>query len=97
MKLERGNPMGQARLEAYPLLMALRTWKELLREAQGQLAIRGDALGALQDVLRMRARDKVVNDVTGELALIVAPFGGDIRTAHLWSEQNTVCDVLSRS
>ena len=96
MQVTKGDPMGQARWEAYTLLIAMKTWESVLRETQGQLAIRGDALGVLQDVLRMRARDKILNDVTGELALIVAPFGGDVRAAHLWSEQNTACDQLSR-
>ena len=56
----------------------------------------GDALGFLHDRLRMRARDPVLNDIAAELALALAPLGFDIRAAHFWSEQNKVCDRLSR-
>ena len=83
-------------MEAYTLLLAINTWQELILSSQGRLAVRGDALGVLQDVLKMRARDPVLNDVTSEIALILAPQGGDIRAAHVWSERNETCDILSR-
>ena len=78
------------------MLIAINTWKKVLVEAQGRLAIRGDALGVLQDVVKMRARDPILNDITSEIALILAPQGGDLRAAHVWSEQNEICDQLSR-
>ena len=31
-----------------------------------------------------------------EVALALAPTGGDICAAHLWTERNTVCDELNR-
>ena len=44
----------------------------------------------------MKARDPILNDITGENALVLAPQGGDIRAAHVWSEKNETCDMLSR-
>ena len=71
LQVQRGNPQGQARLEAFTLLIAINTWRRLLVEAQGRLAIRGDALGVLQDVVKMRARDPRLNDITSEIALFL--------------------------
>ena len=53
-------------------------------------------LGVLHDALRFRARESVLNGIMGEIALQVAPFGADIRAAHVWSEKNETCDMLSR-
>ena len=50
-KIEKGDPAGQARVEALMLAIALRTWKDLLLTTQGALAVRGDALGILMDVV----------------------------------------------
>ena len=96
LQIQRGNPQGQARVEAYTLLIAINTWKKVLVEAQGRLAIRGDALGVLQGVVKMRARDPILNDITSEIALILALQGGDLRAAHVWSEENEICDQPSR-
>ena len=41
----------------------------------------------LQDVIKLKARDPILNDITGENALVLAPQGGDIRAAHVWSEK----------
>ena len=65
-------------------------------ESQGRFAVRGDALGVPHDVVKMRAREPILNVIAGEIAVILAPRGGDLRAAHLWSEQNEICDQLSR-
>ena len=65
-------------------------------ESQGRLSVRGDALGVLQDVVKMRAREPILNDIAGKIALTQAPHGGDLGAAHLWSEQNEICDQFSR-
>ena len=96
VKVTRGDPAGQARLEALALLTAPNTWAKLIADAQGRLVIRGDALEFLFDVLRFRARDPVLNDLAGEMALLTAPWGVDLRAIHVWSEKNEVCDELSR-
>ena len=96
LQVRRGDPQGQARVEACTLLIALSTWRQILFRAQGLLAVRGHALGVLQDVIKLKARDPILNDITGENALVLAPQGGDIRAAHVWSEKKETCDRLSR-
>ena len=93
---KRGDPAGQARVEAYALLISVFLWQRTLRESQGALAIMGDALGVLHDARRFRAKDKVLNLIMAELALIIAPMGQELRTAHLWTQRNSTCDLLSR-
>ena len=70
-------------------------WQRTLRESQGALAIMGDALGVLHDARRFKAKDKVLN-IMAELAPIIAPMGQELRTAHLWTQRNSTCDLLSR-
>ena len=96
LRVNRNDPAGQAKLEALTLVTAVNTWQPVLAQAQGRLAFRGDALGILYDMLRYRAKDPVLNDLAGALALLVAPVGLDIRAAHIWSERNVICDKLSR-
>ena len=45
--------------------------------------MRGDALGILCGVLRFRARDAVLNDLVGELSLVTARWGVDLRAVHI--------------
>ena len=94
--LAAGCPAGQARLEALTLWMGIVRWEPVLRQAQGKLLIIGDALGVLHDAVRHRTRDPILNSIMSEIALVIAPSGGDIRAAHLWTERNSVCDELSR-
>ena len=71
--VNRGDPAGQAKLEALTLGTAVNTWQPVLAKAQGRLAFRGDALVILFDMLRYRAKDSVLNDLAGALAPLVAP------------------------
>ena len=96
IQVARGDPVGQARVEALTLAIALKTWSTILAQSQGQLVVRGDALGVLHDVIKMNATDSVLNCLAHEMAFIIAPLGTDLRAAHIWSERNVVCDRLSR-
>ena len=96
LQVDRGAPSGQARLEAYTLLVSVWCWRRLLAETNGGFAIIGDALGVVYDALKLRASDRVLNSVMGELALVLAPMGKHLSGAHVWSERNTTCDKLSR-
>ena len=60
------------------------------------MAVVGDALGVLHDGIQMRAKDAVLNELMGDIALISAPTGQSLQGAHVWSERNTVCEALSR-
>ena len=92
----QGDPAGQARVEALTLAVALRTWRGLLQTSQGPLAVRGDALGVLTDVVKLRAKEPVLNKLAHDMSLSMAASGLDLRAAHIWSERNVVCDLLSR-
>ena len=95
-RVKPGDPSGQAALEAYTLLVSVSTWITVLKQAQGALHVRGDALGILHNMMRFRAKDPVLNAIAGELAYLRAPLGLDIRAAHTWFERNTIGDQLSR-
>ena len=96
LQIQAGDPAGQARVEAYTLLISIATWRQILLESQGSLAIIGDALGFLHDAVKLRAEDPVLNAIMGDLALLIAPTGMDIRFAHVWTQRNGTCDALSR-
>ena len=49
VQVSRGDPAGQARLEALTLLHSVHIWKEIIRDSAGALAVMGDALGVLHD------------------------------------------------
>ena len=79
------------------LLHSVSLGRKIIAEAQGRLAIIGDALGVLHDALKLKARMSVLNAIMCELALLLAPTGQSVQGAHVWSERNSVCDDLSRT
>ena len=90
-----GSAGSQAKWEAYALLLAVKTWLQILRASESQLAFCGDALGVLADALEFRARESIPNKTIAEVALAVAPFGFEISTVHVWSMHNETCDWVS--
>ena len=92
----RGDPKHQAEWETYALLMAIRTWCKRLAQFQGKLWIVGDAKGILQDVIARRARNPQINLLVAEIQLELADSPHDITAVHIWSQQNRICDELSR-
>ena len=96
LQIKRGDPAGQARLEAFTLLHSVHTWRKLLSSATGSLAIMGDALGVLHDAQKFKANDVTLNSIMAELALVIAPMGHDLRAIHLYTQCNETCDALSR-
>ena len=52
MQVQGADLAGQARVEALALSISINTWTNILTQAQGRLAVRGDALGVLFDVMR---------------------------------------------
>ena len=74
-----GDPAAQAKCEALTLLASIATWRPILLAAQGSLTIVGDALGVLHDALKLKAKEAILNGLMGEIALLLAPLGADIR------------------
>ncbi len=96
LHVKLGDSAGQARWEAFTLLQCIASWIKPLTVAQGRLVVTGDAMGVLQDAVKFRARDPLLNLIMGELALLIAPLGHELEAAHVWSERNVTCDALSR-
>ena len=96
VQAKRGDPAGQARLEALALLQSVHAWREIIKAAHGRLTVMGDALGVLHDARRFKAHDKVLNETMAEVALLLAPMRQDIRAIHLWTQRNSTCNLLSR-
>ena len=92
----RGEPSGQARLEALTLTHAVRQWRHAVAASEGRLLFLGDAYGVLQDAVEFRAEDRALNELMGEIALTLAPLGHTADAAHRWSEGNKACDRLRR-
>ena len=89
-----GIPDHQATWEAFAFAVALRTW--VTPATQGQVTIIGDAAGVIGNLVSMRSRSPIINDVIKEVALHLAPLGLDLMGLHLWAEQNEQADQLSR-
>ena len=93
--IENG-PQFQPLWEAYMLLIALKTWSHLLMCHSGRIRIHGDAKGVLQSVVYGRAKQPALNLIVAEMQLVLGGVFHDLRAAHFWSEENDVCDDLSR-
>ena len=81
IQVKRGDPAGQARVEALTLLHAVWTWSKVIREFAGSLAMMGDALGVLHDATKFRASAPILNSVMAEMALILAPMAHKLSAA----------------
>jgi hypothetical protein len=88
-----GDAAHQASWEALCLFISARLWIE---DAPGPAYMVGDAEGILFDLIQMRGRSRIINDVAKELALYLAPLGKDLYGMHVWGVQNKVADELSR-
>ena len=91
-----GDPAWQAHWEAYMLLLALVTWRRELGSIGGRLLVRGDPQGVLQAVAQRRARNPEINLLVVEMQVVLGDLFQDLSATHFWSEDNKVCDDLSR-
>ena len=76
--------------------MAVCTWEHRIRGSLGRLTLRGDVKGVLQAVACNRARDPKLNFFVAEINLVLGPTMHELSAVHWWSEQNHLCDLLSR-
>ena len=89
-----GSPDHQASWEALAFGIAIKTWVNGC--VRGKVTIVGDAQGVISNLIAMRSRATAINDIIKEVALHLAPLGLDLMGLHLWAEQNTQADELSR-
>ena len=75
-------------------LLAVKQWVDPCR--RGKITLVGDAEGVLSSITRMRSEDSVINSMSKEFAMILAPLGFELQGLHIWGEQNDWADALSR-
>ena len=76
------------------MLLALRQW--LGQGVHGIVSVVGEAEGVLGALTRMRSDDPIINLITMELALWIAPRGLSVEGLHIWGEENAAVDQLNR-
>ena len=91
---EVGRPDHQASFEMLMMVLALRTWTS--ENTRGQITMVGDAAGCLGDLVALRAKTTVLNNLIKEAALHLAPLGLDMQAVHIWGVNNIMADELSR-
>ena len=89
-----GKPDGQARWEAYMFLLAVRQW--IRPGLRGRITLVGDAEGILGSLTAFRSDDHVINSISKEMALVLAPLGFELGAIRIWGEENVMADDLSR-
>ena len=94
LQAEIGMPHGQARWEAYMFMLAMRQWCHC--DLIGRIVLIGDAEGVISSLCRFSSKDPVINDMAKEIGLWLAPWGYSLEGVHIWGEQNTWADALSR-
>ena len=91
-----GEASSQARWEAFALVSAIHLWSGQVLAADGDTTMVTDALGVLCGAATLRNRDRAINTLLMDLALLLAPSGRCVEGLHIWSEENTEADALSR-
>ena len=86
----------QPKYEAYACLVALTTWQHVLHNSNQDLVLFGDAQGVLQAIVARKARHPLINNICGEIQLVMAPVGRELEAVHWWSKEHHLADTLSR-
>ena len=94
LRAKIGSPGSQALWEAYMMLRCL--WNWMTPEFQGYVRIRGDAEGVLMAFVKRSAISPLLNRVVREVTLHLAVNFRSLETLHVWSEDNTWADAISR-
>ena len=86
---------GQAVLEAWTVLLAIRYWKSTVKG--GRLLIKSDSTVALALAKRLSSSTPVLNWVGGEMTILLGHLQmGELVTHHLPGKLNVEADYLSR-
>ena len=94
LRAKIGSPGSQALWEAYMMLRCL--WNWMTPELHGYVRIRGDAEGVLMAFVKRSAISPLLNRVVKEVTLHLAVNFRSLETLHVWSEDNTWADAISR-
>ena len=93
---KRGDCLGQQTWECLAILVAARIWSQHFRNRRIRLKIRGDNVGTLTLVLKMRPHTPQQAIVAREIALICATAPFPPETVHTPGIAHTAADHLSR-
>ena len=74
------------------VLLAIRHF--VTARVRGRIWLVGDAVGVWFGMVRFNAKAKQRN--CQEVTMLLAPLGHDLIGVHIWSEANTLADLLSR-
>jgi CRP-like cAMP-binding protein len=94
--IERGSCNGQQTLEALAILVALRLWYHPDDAKRLNLSVRGDNVGSLTLLLKMRPSSSSQAIVARELALLTARAAFPPRVVHTPGIAHKLADLLSR-
>ena len=83
-------------MEGLAILVALRLWHDQKSEQKGQIQVRGDNVGSLTLLLKMRPHTTQQAIIARELALAVSDFSFPPRVVHTPGIANQIADGLSR-
>ena len=75
------------------LLLAVTKW--VTESIRGRVIVVGGALGVMHGVITLSAKSEVVNTITMELALHLAPLCLSSAGIHIRGEENELADALS--
>ena len=95
-KIERGSCDGQQTLGSLAILVALRAWTDKHSSRKFRLQVRGDNVGALSLVLKMRPGSPQQALIAREIALEVVHFAFPPSVTHTPGVAHVIADGLSR-
>ena len=94
--IERGSCEGQQTLEGLAILVALRLWSDVDSSRKFVLQVRGDNVGALALLLKMRPSSPQQAIIARELALHIVNYSFPPRVVHTPGISHVIADKLSR-
>ena len=97
LQVQTGSSSGQPVWEALTVLIAMRGWLPVWREARTSVAIRTDNITTISMLIKVKGTSPALRRIAKELALDLAEgtYEPDA-VEHTPGVQNTVADVLSR-
>ena len=94
--IERGSCDGQQTLEGLAILLAMRIWNHIHDTKKFRLQVRGDNVGALSLMLRMRPSSPQQAIIARELAHVIVNYSFSPAVVHTPGLAHVVADGLSR-
>lgn len=94
--IKRGSCEGQQTLEGLAILVAMRTWSGTYDSSKYHLQVRGDNVGALGLLLRMRPSSPQQAIIARELALVIVGYSFPPKVVHTPGLAHVIADGLSR-